>query len=159
MLTHLSSPILRTVGLAIGLALASYSLAQVTSDPDSLSKNSFQWNQEERELGFLHFDEVFEGRVVPRGDKVHELPQGKPIFAFGEDGVKESELEAFLTEQKVAGLLILQDGVIRLERYALGLSESGRWTSQSVAKSVTSTLLGAAIKDGYISRPNPRYPC
>ena len=55
-----------------------------------------------------------------------------------------------MSEQKVAGLLILQDGKIRLERYALGLSDSGRWTSMSVAKSVTSTLLGAAIKDGYI---------
>jgi len=145
------TPILRIVGLSIGLALGSFSFAQVTSDPDSLSKNAFQWNQEERELGFLHFDEVFDGREVPRGDKVHELPQGKPIIAFVEDGEKERELEAFLTEQKVAGLLILQEGKIRMERYALGLSESGRWTSQSVAKSVTSTLVGAAIKDGYIS--------
>ncbi len=146
----ISSPIQGAVVLAIWLAMGSSSLAQVTSDPDSLPKNSFHWNQEERELGFLHFDEVFEGREVPRGDKVHELPQGQPLSAFGEDGEKESELEAFLTEQKVAGLLILQDGMIRLERYALGLSESGRWTSHSVAKSVTSTLVGAAIKDGYI---------
>jgi len=82
---------------------------------------------------------------------VHELPQGFPIAAFCESGEKERELEEFLTEQKVAGLLILQDGMIRLERYALGFSEAGRWTSQSVAKSVTSTLVGAAIKDGYIN--------
>jgi len=151
MSTHITSPILGAVGLAILLALGSSSLAQGTSDPASLPKNSFHWNQEERELGFLHFDEVFEGRIVPGGNEVHELPQGFPISAFCDGGKKEREFEEFLTEQKVAGLLILQDGMIRLERYALGFSEAGRWTSQSVAKSVTSTLVGAAIKDGYIN--------
>ena len=151
MSTHFTSRILGAVGLAIWLALGSSSLAQGTSDPDSLPKNSFNWNQEERELAFLHFDEVFEGREVPGGNKVHELPQGKPISAFCDGGEKEREFEEFLTEQKVAGLLILQDGMIRIERYSLGFSEAGRWTSQSVAKSVTSTLVGVAIKDGYIN--------
>ena len=146
-----STPILRIVGLTLVLAMGSSSFAQVTSDPDSLSKNSFIWNQEELELGFLHYDEVFEGREVARGDKVHELPLGKPLSAFCEGGESEGEFEEFLTEQKVAGLLILQEGKIRLEHYALGYSEAGRWTSQSVAKSVTSTLVGIAIKDGYIN--------
>jgi len=146
-----TSSILGTVWLVIMLALGSSSFAQGITDPDSLPKNSFIWNQEERELGFLHYDEVFEGREVPNGDKVHELPQGVPISAFCEGGEKEREFEEFLTEQKVAGLLILQDGKIRMEHYDLGLSQAGRWTSQSVAKSVTSTLVGAAIKDGYIN--------
>lgn len=44
----------------------------------------------------------------------------------------------------------MQDGKIRLERYGLDFSESGRRTNFSVAKSLTSTLVGAAIKDGYI---------
>lgn len=149
--TPVTSLIPRAVGLAVWLALSSSSFAQGTSDQDSLSKNSFQWNQEELELGFLRYDEIYEGRDVPRGDKVHKLPQGKPIPAFCEGGESEREFEEFLTEQKVAGLLILQDGKVRTERYALGLTEAGRWTSQSVAKSVTSTLVGAAIKDGFIN--------
>ena len=136
--------------MAIAMALCSSSLAQVISDPASLSKDSFHWNQEELELGFAHYDEVYEGREVRRGSKVRELPRGSPIASFREGGEKEEEFEGFLTEQKVAGLLILYEGKIRLERYALGFSEAGRWTSQSVAKSVTSTLVGAAIKDGQI---------
>jgi CubicO group peptidase (beta-lactamase class C family) len=150
MRTLLTSPILSVAGLAIALALGSSSLAQSTSNPDSLSKSAFQWNQEERELGFAHFDQVYKASEVPKGSKVHELSQGLPIAAFSTGGEKEGELEDFMTKQKVAGLLILQDGKIRLERYALGHSETGRWTSQSVAKSVTSTLVGAAIRDGYI---------
>jgi len=147
----LTLPILAALGMAITLAMGSSCLAQGTSDPSLLSKNSFHWNQEERELGFLYYDEVFQGREVLPGGTVHELPQGLPFAAFDVGGEQNREFENFLTEQKVAGLLILQDGRIRLERYALGFSEAGRWTSQSVAKSVTSTLVGAAIKDGHIT--------
>jgi len=147
----LTSPIKATVWLVIMVTLGPSVFAQGISDPALLPKYSFDWTQEEIELGFLHYDEVFKGREVPRGDKVHKLPQGEPLRAFCEGGEKEREFNDFLTEQKVAGLLILQDGMIRLEHYDLGYSREGRWTSQSVAKSVTSTLVGAAIKDGYIN--------
>ena len=126
------------------------SLAQRITNADSLSKNTFAWNQEEKEFGFAHFDEVFNTRDVPKGKRVHKLPQGRAIAAFNKGGQKEKELDVFITEQKVAGILILQEGKIRLERYAFGFSEAEWWTSQSVPKSVTSTLVGAAIKDGYI---------
>lgn len=142
--------ILRLVISVIALTPASPSLAQRITNPDSVSRNTFGWNQEEREFGFAHFDQIFKARDVPRGKKLHKLPQGMAIAAFRKGGQKEKELEAFMREQKVAGLLILQDGKIRMERYALGFSENDRWTSQSVAKSVTSTLVGAAIKDGFI---------
>ncbi len=106
----LNSQILLVAGLAILLTLGSSSFGQSTSNPDSLSKNSSHQNQEERE--------------VPKGSKVHELSQGLPIAAFSAGGEKEKALEDFLREQKVAGFIILQDGKIRLERYALGHSES-----------------------------------
>lgn len=136
MCTLLNSRILSLAGLVILLTLGSSSLAQSTSNPDSLSKNASNRNQQERE--------------VLKGSKVYKLSQGLPIAAFSKGGEKEKELEDFMREQKVAGFLILQDGKIRLERYALGDSKSNRWSSFSVAKSVTSTLVGAAIKDGYI---------
>jgi CubicO group peptidase (beta-lactamase class C family) len=40
---------------------------------------------------------------------------------------------------------------VRYEAYGLGLRPEDRWTSFSVAKSFTSTLLGAAVKDGHIA--------
>jgi len=149
MINFITLPILSIFCLVIMLTSGSVSLAQKITNPDSLQKNTFLWNQEERELGFLYFDKVFNAREVPNGSKVHKLLPGKSIVAFGKGGDREKELKDFLTNQKVAGLLILQDGKIRLEHYALGLSDSGRWTSHSVAKSVTSTLVGVALKDGY----------
>jgi CubicO group peptidase (beta-lactamase class C family) len=47
-------------------------------------------------------------------------------------------------------VLVLQDGKIRLERYEPPDSPTTRWNSFSVAKSITSTLVGAAMKDGAI---------
>lgn len=114
----------------------SSSLAPKTTNADSLSKNASRSKQEVRE--------------VPTGSQGHELPQGLPFAVFTTGGEKEKQLEDFTSEQKVAGLLVLQDGKIRLERYASGHSKSNRWSSLSVAKSVTSTLVGVAIKDGYI---------
>ena len=140
-----------TAALVIASSFNSDLRAQGITDPDSLAKNSSSWTQEERELGFRYFDQVFEAREIAKGDYVREIPQGLPITAFAKGGDKALALEEFIEEQKVAGLLIMQDGNIRLERYELGLSDESKWTSHSVAKSVTSTLVGAAIKDGYIS--------
>lgn len=128
----------------------SNSLGQGAINPDSLPRNPFSWNQQEREFAFSHFDQIFKVRDVPSGKKVHKLLQGNPISAFSNGGTKEKELQNFMNDQKVSGILILQHGKIRMEHYALGFSEADRWTSQSVAKSVTSTLVGAAIKDGFI---------
>jgi CubicO group peptidase (beta-lactamase class C family) len=55
-----------------------------------------------------------------------------------------------MAEQSVAGLLVIKDGKIVFERYRLGNTEDSLWLSYSVSKSVTSMLVGAAIKDGYI---------
>ena len=52
---------------------------------------------------------------------------------------------------RVSGLLVLKNGRIALETYQLGNTERTRWMSMSVVKSITSTLIGAAIKDGHIA--------
>ena len=51
-------------------------------------------------------------------------------------------------------MIILHEGNIVFEKYALGNTIESKWISFSVTKSVTSMLLGAAIKDGYIKSVN-----
>jgi CubicO group peptidase (beta-lactamase class C family) len=108
------------------------------------------WNQEEREFGFLRWSTIYETRPVRRGTRVHALPVGPPFPAFAGGGSDAAALDRYMAEQKVAGILVLKDGKRRLERYALGLTPAKRWTSFSVAKSITGTLVGVAIRDGYI---------
>ena len=121
--------------------------------PDAASLrriSSFSWTQAQLQFGFAHWDEVYPARIIQRGPSMRPLPAGKPIAALAEGMPGAQELEQFIAKQKVTGLIVLQDGAVRLERYALGYSDSGRWVSQSVAKSLTSTLVGAALKDGFI---------
>jgi len=70
------------------------------------------------------------------------------------------DLERFVALNKVTALLVLDSGRVALERYRLGNTERTRWMSMSIAKSVSSTLVGAAIRDGHvrsIDEPVTRY--
>jgi CubicO group peptidase (beta-lactamase class C family) len=115
-----------------------------------LNKPLAQWTQAEREWGFGHLDALGPMRPVRAGSTVRALRTGPamPGYAAGTDGARR--LAAYTADYKLAGLLVLQDGQVRLEHYALGHSAQGKWTSYSVAKSVTSVLVGAALQDGYI---------
>jgi CubicO group peptidase (beta-lactamase class C family) len=69
---------------------------------------------------------------------------------FQSDG-KEYDLFDYLAYNRVAGLLVLKDGKVAFEDYELGAGPQTRWPSFSVAKSVSSTRVGAALHQGLIS--------
>jgi CubicO group peptidase (beta-lactamase class C family) len=101
---------------------------------------------------FRHIDRVFPSAVVKHGDKVLALPQAaKQLgnFPFVTAG-QTFYLEDYLRLNRVAGLLVLKDGQIALERYKFGNTPQTRWVSFSVVKSITSTLAAAALQDGLI---------
>ncbi len=108
------------------------------------------WSTSQRDAAFRSMDRMpilVESRMVPAGKNIHHLPMGVPLDV----GV---DVDAYMKDQRTAGLIILQDGKIRLEKYGLDFSSDGRWTSFSVAKSITSTLVGVAIMDGFIKNVN-----
>ncbi|WP_354259031.1 serine hydrolase [Bradyrhizobium sp. F1.13.3] len=51
---------------------------------------------------------------------------------------------------QTSGVIVLKDGEVVLESYALGRTEKDCWLGQSVTKSVTAILAGAAIQEGHI---------
>lgn len=109
------------------------------------NRDVLMWTIPQRDAAFRAMDRLpvlAEAREVMPSDKPLPLPPGKPLNVPG--------LDAYMASQRAAGLVIVQDGKIRLERYGLDFDAKGRWTSFSVAKSFTSTLVGAAIKDGSI---------
>ncbi|MFN3389368.1 MAG: serine hydrolase domain-containing protein, partial [Allosphingosinicella sp.] len=102
---------------------------------------------EEKDRNFRRMHEIFPARRVEAGTKARPLPPGAPLApALG----GEAGIDALMAPMNAAGLLVLQDSRIRLERYARGFTPQMRWTSFSVAKSLTSTLVGAAVRDGHI---------
>jgi CubicO group peptidase (beta-lactamase class C family) len=120
--------------------------ADAPAKPQAAAQTLF-WSEQQKIDGFPHMERLFPTHVVRRGAHVHPLPLGKALTL---SSAQSQALLDYMTQQKTAGLLVIQDGRIRLERYGLGYGPSGRWTSFSVAKSFTSTLVGAAVRDGYI---------
>ena len=102
---------------------------------------------------FRNIDRLFPTRTVPRASKPMPLPPAAtPLGTVSfTDGGKRYDLNAYLELNRVAGLLVLKNGRIKLETYRFGNSSRTRWMSMSVAKSITSTLIGAALKQGYIA--------
>ena len=101
---------------------------------------------------FRHIDRLFPSRTIARGPQARPLPgraSGLQNFAFASQG-KDYDLYDFLSINRVGGLLVLKNGEVRYETYQLGNTESTRWMSMSIAKTVTATLVGVAIQDGCI---------
>lgn len=108
-------------------------------------RNVLSWSQDQRNAAFRAMDRLpvlAKAHTIAASPNPLPLPAGKPLNLPGVD--------AYMASQHAAGLVIIQDGKVRLERYGQGFDAKGRWTSFSVAKSFTSTLVGAAIQDGYI---------
>ena len=101
-------------------------------------------------------DKIFPTRTIRAGKHPVPLPvSDNPIrqLSFHSDG-KAYDLPDYVALNRMVGLLILKDGKIVLEHYDFGLAPGARWMSMSMAKSLVSTLVGAAIKDGYIASIN-----
>ncbi len=107
---------------------------------------------------FSNTDKLFPTRTIKAGNKPYPLPMSDnplPIKGLSiSSGEKKYDLFDYMTLNRVVGLLILKDGKIVFEHYDFGFTPSDRWMSMSVAKSFTSTLVGAAINDGFIGSIN-----
>ncbi len=141
------------IGILVVL-LAGGTIAYASLDKDQRAllanlptdRNVLFWSDEQREIAFRTLDAIpilADARVIESGDTIRKLPEGAPLSI-------PTDVDAYMEEQRTAAIVILLDGKLVYERYGLDFDADGKWTSFSVAKSFTSTLVGAAVKDGYI---------
>jgi len=107
---------------------------------------------EQREVAFGAIDQLFPTRTItastnPRQLAEAPLPLGELSYQVDQT---EQTIDQLLEDRRVRGFLVLQGDRILLEHYAQGHGPDTRWISFSVTKSVTSMLIGAAIRDGFI---------
>lgn len=151
-MTKTSMALLAVGGLIVlgsGVTLANSSKAPAVLPPGGAGV--LTWTPEQQEWGYKNMEKVNPSRVIKRGAVVRALPRAavqiEPKFAA--DG-ESYDTASYMRAYRASGVLVIKDGKIILERYGLGRGPHDRWTSFSVAKSITSTLIGAAIKDGKI---------
>lgn len=134
--------------VALGVGVGYLSLDKETRGVISAlptNKDVLFWSIPQRDAAFRALDRLTflaKAHTMTKSNAPYALPAGAPITVPG--------LAAYMTEQRSAAIVIIQDGKVRLETYGLDFDAQGRWTSFSVAKSFTSTLVGAAIQDGFI---------
>jgi len=109
------------------------------------------WGPAQQAVGFRSLEKIFVTHTVRRGPATSRLPVAPRQLdvKFEYDHVAYST-STYMQAHRLSGVLVIKDGQIILERYGLGRGPHDRWNSFSVAKSVTSSLVGAAVRDGYI---------
>jgi CubicO group peptidase (beta-lactamase class C family) len=116
------------------------------------------WTLEQKVSGFRNMDKISWTRAVTAGGDVFPLPS--ELQDLGAIEIKTDDVsmtvDEYVRKQNVAGLIVVKNGTVVYERYELGNTRESRWLSYSVAKSVTSLLVGAAIRDGYIKSVDER---
>lgn len=108
------------------------------------------WTPDQTIKNFKHLDQFFPVRTARHGNAVLELPKDQPIDPIVPLEGRRLTVDQLMDEYRVTGVIALHRGRIVLERYAHGRTPQDRWFSASAAKTVTSTLIGAAIRDGMI---------
>jgi CubicO group peptidase (beta-lactamase class C family) len=142
--------------LAIALALLSAAPAASAAPAPTPASAPIAWTPDDPMDGGNDRESPFRVRIVRRGDQVRGLPMApRQIEPKWNWQGRDWTLDAWMAAYHVSGVMVLKDGQVVLARYAGGRQPTDRWVSQSVAKSVTSLLAGAAIRDGKLRLTDP----
>ncbi|HDS9360479.1 TPA: serine hydrolase [Enterobacter chengduensis] len=113
--------------------------------------NMLTWSQADRVVGFRNDYRNYAGDVFRHGKSTPLVAADKPLTdAHYQVNGKTYSLKDYLQRQNVSGLLVLKDGKIAYKYLGEGNTDTTLWTSRSVGKSVVSTLVGIALKEGKI---------
>lgn len=139
----------------IWLVAALAALAAGTTSAQSLRPGTpgiLRWTLEQQTAWYPSIETVYRTATVKRGEDVRLLPRAERTLdtLTYSQAEKDWTVDGYMKAYNVSGVMVVKDGKVLLERYGLGRKSEDRWISFSVTKSITSTLVGAAIADGTI---------
>ena len=102
---------------------------------------------------FRNIARLFPTRQVDRGTTSIPFARAERDLTDFKFSLNDVTYDLFdvLALNRVAAMMIVKDDEVVFERYFMGNTDSTRWMSMSVVKTITVMLIGAAIEDGYIN--------
>lgn len=100
---------------------------------------------------FSHMDSFLPHRFLLKSATPRPLPRAakEQDYTYTFDYATRS-IDDFLARRRVTGLMVVQDGVVQLERYQYDRTPNHRLLSNSMAKSITAIAVGFALAEGKI---------
>ena len=136
------------------VAIQSQAESPESNDRDLTGENGILfWGPDQQVYGFPRLAELYPTRSIQGQEVPLQLPiRLSNLDAFSYSYAEQTHtVESHMQSERTAGLLVIQNGEIKVERYGLEHHANAPWVSFSVTKSVVSMLFGAAVKDGYIA--------
>jgi CubicO group peptidase (beta-lactamase class C family) len=99
---------------------------------------------------YSHFGELFPSRPVPHAAtpwQFKRAPEPPIFYNFKSD---RFSIDDYLRRNPATGLLIAKDDTILYEHYQYARTDSDRFLSQSMAKTITAMLIGIAVAENKI---------
>lgn len=101
---------------------------------------------------FQNASELYPTRTVAKAPGSDPMPRNESMlagFSYEHNGATRTLADLY-EDMETSGLIIVHDGVIVHESYGRGAGEGTKFTTWSLVKSITSTLVGVAVADGKI---------
>ena len=156
--------VIKPLLFSLSLAVSSYATAATECDGVALTPcpapfdhqlpdphQMLNWSQKDRVVGFRNDYRNYAGDVFHHG-QAKPLAHANNLLVDAQYQVNGHtyHLADYLKRENVAGMLVLKNGKVAYKYFAEGNTDTTLWTSRSVGKSVVSTLVGIAIKQGKI---------
>ena len=106
----------------------------------------------EQVAGCRNTEQYFPTRLIKNGNSPLVLSKSTHTIdniSFKSNS-EEIDLFDYVSRNRIAGLMVVKNSQVVFENYEYGNRPDTRWMSMSMAKSISASLVGAAIKDGYI---------
>ncbi len=130
-------------------------LAKGTPSDVPVAVQIARWHMLDRDINTLTFrsmDTLFTTRTVAHSGPIWALPRADHPLDFGYSFKgKTYRADDFLERTYTNAMLVMKDGRIVSEIYRNNANERTRFMGWSMTKSVTSTLIGAALEDKLIA--------
>ncbi len=140
------------VALILGAAMGVFAYTRIVPLPNDAIARGAAF-EGDKDWFFQNASEVYPTRTVARAEASEPLEVVDGLldgFTFEYES-KTRTLADLYTDMETSGLIILHEGRMIHESYGRGADAGTRFTTWSLVKSITSTLVGFTVQDGLVA--------